>query len=329
MMDRVLCSISTKGRYHSTLPLAIQSVISQTKKVDKLVIFDDNDNPVDLRDDAVYKSLFNLMDYKGIAWEWVFAKRKGQHYNHQLANEMGYEWVWRVDDDNIAEPTVLETLYSYIGPKIGAIGGQVLTLPLKYENMHYTGKIENINSEAHIQAQTIKEVKEVDHLHCSFLYKAGVHDYNLNLSQVAHREETLFTYGLKQKGYTLLTVPGGITWHLKNPTGGIRCDTSPVAEKLFIHDDIIFKNIVNFKEQTIVVLDCGMGDHVVFKHVLPEINNPVIFSCYPDIVPGRSIGEAKALFGNLDAYSIYIKMNQWNWKDSVENAFRKLYVRPK
>ena len=39
-MSKVLCSISTRGRYHSTLPLTLQAVICQTKRVDKLVIFD-------------------------------------------------------------------------------------------------------------------------------------------------------------------------------------------------------------------------------------------------------------------------------------------------
>ena len=322
-MDRVLCSISTKGRYHTTLPLAIESVISQTKQVDKLVIFDDNDNPVDLRDDVVYKNLFNMMDYKGIAWEWVFAKRKGQHYNHQLANEMGYEWVWRVDDDTIAEPTVLETLYSHISPKIGGVGGQVFVLPLKYENLHFTGKIENINSEAHIQAQTIKEVREVDNLHCSFLYRAGIQDYNLGLSRVAHREETLFTYGLKQKGYRILAAPHAITWHLKNPEGGIRSESK---KEMYAHDDQIYRNIINYRDKTIIILNCGLGDHIVFNKLLPDIPNPVIFGCYPEIIPCRSIAEAKALFGDIEHWNIYKKMDQWKWTESLENAFRKLYL---
>jgi hypothetical protein len=69
-----------------------------------------------------------------------------------------------------------------------------------------------------------------------------------------------------------------------------------------------------------------MGDHIVFKHVLSEIKNPLVFTCYPDIVPGRPIAEAKHLFGDIDSYSIYRKMDLWNWKDSLENAFRKLYL---
>ena len=321
----VLCSISTRGRYHTTLPLAIESVIMQTRKVDKLVIFDDNDEPKDLRSDVVYMHLFRMMDMKGIQWEWLFAGKKGQHHNHQIANHMGYDWVWRLDDDTVAEPTTLATLCSYITPTVGAVGGSVLTPPLIFEEDTPTGKIENINAEPNIQWKSnIDKVYSVDHLHCSFLYRAGIHDYNLGLSRVAHREETLFTYGLKQKGYDLLVVPNAVVWHMKNPEGGIRSETN---QKLYDQDEQIFRNILGIEDQTVVVLNCGMGDHIVFKHVLPDVKNPVVFSCYPDIVPGRSIAEAIQLFGDIEQYNVYAKMDQWNWKDSLENAFRKLYVK--
>jgi hypothetical protein len=96
-------------------------------------------------------------------------------------------------------------------------------------------------------------------------------------------------------------------------------------EEMYEHDEEIFRNHVKLKDHTIVVLDNGMGDHIVFKHVLPHIKNPVVFSCYPDIVEGRSIGEAIQLFGDIGHYNIYKKMTDWNWTDSLENAFRKLY----
>jgi hypothetical protein len=51
----------------------------------------------------------------------------------------------------------------------------------------------------------------------------------------------------------------------------------------------------------------------------------MIFSCYPEIVPGRSIGEARQLLGDIERYNIYRKMDEWNWTGSLENAFRKMY----
>jgi len=321
---RVLCSISTKGRYNTTLPLAIQSVIMQTRKADKLIIYDDNDPPEDMRGVQLYQYLYDIMNYKGIAWEWVWAGKKGQHHNHQMANTAGYDLVWRIDDDCTAEPHVLETLLSHWGPDVGAVGGSILTPPFPTLS-GVTGKIENITSEPSIQWDYIREKKEVDHLHCSFLYRAGIVDYNLSLSKAAFREETLFTYALKQAGYSIWVVPGADTWHLKNKEGGVRAE----SKEMFDHDDQIFKNQLQFKDQTIVVLDCGMGDHVVFKKVLQEISNPVIFSCYPEIVPGRSIAEAKMMFGDIEGYNIYRKMDQWGWKGSLESAYRKMYVERK
>lgn len=324
MQNEILCSISTRGRTHTTLPLAIQSIINQTKQVDKLVIFDDNDVHEDVRGNVVYMNLFKMMDLKGIRWEWLFAGKKGQHHNHQIANTMGYKWVWRMDDDTIAEPDVLETLYSYTNDSVGAVGGSILTPSWDIRTRDdATGLIQNIDNEPNIQWGYIQGVREVDHLHCSFLYRAGIHDYNTGLSRVAHREETLFSYGLKQKGYKVLVIPC-ITWHLKNPEGGIRSEDNAA---LYAHDEQIFRNTLNIKDKTIVVLNCGMGDHIVFKHVLPYIKNPVVYTCYPDIIPGRPIAEAEAMYGSIDQWNIYKKMAEWKWTDSLEHAFRKLYLK--
>lgn len=322
-MRKVLCSISTKGRYHTTLPLAIQSIIMQTRKVDKLVIFDDNDPPQDLRDDPIYMHLFKMMDMKGIPWEWLYAGKKGQHHNHQMANTMGYEWVWRMDDDTIAEPDVLQKLMMLARDDVGAVGGSILTPNWNCNENDATGLIENIDKESSIQWGKISTVKEVDHLHCSFIYRAGIADYNTGLSRVAHREETLFSFQLKNKGYRLLVIPDCTTWHLKSPNGGIRSNDD---KELYDHDEFIFRNYIEHKDKTIVVLDAGMGDHIVFKHVLPDIKNPVVFGCYPDIIECRPIAEAHYLFGDIEQYNVYRKMAQWNWTNSLEDAFRKLYT---
>ena len=321
IQNKILCSISSKGRTHTTLPLAIQSIISQTRKVDKLIIFDDNDVNEDVRNDVVYSNLFRMMDLKGIAWEWIFAGKKGQHHNHQLANTAGFEWVWRMDDDTIAEPDVLEKLWSYVDDTVGAVGGSILTPSWDTKARIATGKIENIDVEPNIQWGYIYDPKEVDHLHCSFLYRAGIHDYNTGLSKVAHREETLFSYGLKQRGYRILVVPC-VTWHLKNPDGGIRSEDN---KALYDHDEQIFRNTLGLANKTIVVLNGGIGDHIVFKHVLPLIKNPEIFTCYPEVIPGRSIAEAQHMFGDIEPWNVYRKMAEWKWTGSLENAYRKLY----
>ena len=322
-MSKVLCSVATRGRYFTTLPLVLNAIINQTRPVDKLVIFDDNDEPQDMRSQMIYQYFFQMLDIKGIAWEWLYADKKGQHHIHQRANTMGYEWVWRCDDDAIPEPNVLEMLYYYTEDGVGAVGGSVLTPPYMPDTGSVTGLIDSIDSEPNIQWGIIKEEKHVDHLHCTFLYRAGVCEYNLGLSRVAHREETIFTYGLHQKGYKILAVPNAVTWHMKNPEGGIRSETK---QELYEHDEQIFRNILRYRDKTIVVLNCGLGDHLVFSHVLPSIPNAEVFTCYPEVVPGKSIAEAQHLFGDIDFWNVYKKMDQWKWKDSLENAYRKMYL---
>lgn len=319
----ILASISTRGRYDTTLPLAISSVIAQTKKPDHLIIFDDNNEPIDLRNNQTYAYLFSMLDRVGISWSVEFGQRRGQHFNHQRANLMGFDWVWRLDDDNIAEPNVLETLCGNTNSQIGAIGGSILVPTWDCTPKSVTGNIEYIYSEPNVQWGYIQNVQKVDHLHCSFLYRAGIVDYNLGLSKKAHREETLHTWQLTQKGYKNLVIPDCITWHLRNSEGGIRSDDN---EQDYAHDEDIFHNFLEYKDKTIVVLDCGMGDHIVFKHILPFIKNPVVFSCYPEIIPGDSIERAKMLFGDLDQWNIYKKMDQWHWTDSLENAYRRMYL---
>ena len=323
-MYKILCSVATRGRYYSTLPLVLSAIANQTRKPDKLIVFDDNDKPEDMRDNPVYQHLFSILNAKGIPWEWRFADKKGQHHIHQHANlEPGFDLVWRVDDDAVPEPYVLENLASWVDIHVGAVGGSILTPPLHDNKVHVTGKIDVINDEPNIQWGKINHINYVEHLHCSFLYRAGVHDYNLGLSRVAHREETLFTYGLHQKGYEVIVVPGAVTWHMKNPDGGIRMENN---KELYEHDEQIFRNILAYRDKTIVVLNCGLGDHIVFSHVLPEIPNAEVFSCYPKVVPGRSIAEAQMLFGDIDQWNIYKKMDQWKWKGSLEDAFRKMYL---
>ena len=323
-MSKVLCSIATRGRYQSTLPLVLQAVINQTWLPNKVVIFDDNDEPQDMRQEFIYQHLFKQMQIKGIEWEWLFAEKKGQHHIHQKANLMGYEWVWRVDDDCVPEPTVLQSLYSHASQidNVGAVGGAIITgQPINAVNS--TGLIKNINLEPNIQWDFIKGIREVEHLHCSFLYRAGVHDFNTGLSRVAHREETLFTYGLYQKGYKILAVPYATSWHMKNPQGGIRAETNG---EMYHHDEQIFRNHLSYSGRTIVVLNGGLGDHIGFSRILPEIHNPIVFGCYPEIIESDSIAKAQQLFGSLDQWNIYAKMDQWKWTDSLENAYRKLYL---
>ena len=166
--------MATRGRYFTTLPLVLNAIISQTRPVDKLVIFDDNDEPQDMRKEMIYQYFFQMLDNKGIDWEWVFAEKKGQHHIHQRANTMGYDWVWRCDDDAIPEPNVLDQLLGYASDDVGAVGGSILTPPYMPNTSKVTGMICNIDKELNIQWGVVKHRTEVEHLHCSFYIVLGL-----------------------------------------------------------------------------------------------------------------------------------------------------------
>src|SRR6185295_6112710 len=146
--------------------------------------------------------------------------------------------------------------------------------------------------------------------------------FNLDLSKVAHREETIFTHEIKRAGYTLLVCGDARVYHFRQPSGGIRSDPSPT---LYEDDDRIFRRLVqswNYKEaegEKVVVLNNGLGDHYAFLHVLDTLKDKKvrIAACYPDVffehsVDLISIAEAELLLGDLSRYDIYKWMDAHN-----------------
>ena len=333
-MPKILCSIATRGRYDTTLPLAISSVINQTKLPDHLIIFDDNDEDkrIDIREREVYRNLLIMLDLKGISWQVIFGERKGPHFNHQIANTFGYKWVLRVDDDTILEPNVLQSLYNKAISKsnIGAVGGSIITPWWNFsedDRKKASNKIEDIYSTPNKQWFPILKSEEVDHLHCSFLYRAGIVDYNLQLSKKGHREETLLSYEFIKRGYKNFIVPCK-TWHLKSSEGGIRGTDD---EEMYIHDEEIFQKSIDCG--FIVILNSGLGDHLVFESILLDLMKKykkiTLAVCYPEVfeeynVPLISIADAEKII-QIEPHNVYRFMATNNWKGSLQSAYKKMY----
>jgi len=243
--NEITATIVTKNRYFDTLPLAIESVINQTLKPKKLILYDNGDK-IDLRKLPIYQSLFSKLDQKGIQWEVIFIDEPGQIHGHQHAiKNVKTEWIWRLDDDEVAEPNVLETLMKNANNKeIGAIAGLVID-PKNVQTIT-SSNIENNkinNVELNIQWFLHKEKRtiEVEHLYSSFLFrtKAGKHGYCMELSPACHREETIFTYEMKRNGWKLLVDTNAITWHYRSEQGGIR---SYNDSSFWENDEKIFKD---------------------------------------------------------------------------------------
>lgn len=322
---RILCSISTKNRYETYLPMAIMSVVNQTRLPDKLIIYDDNDEPKDLNSIVIYKHLFHILITHGVkVWVEIGAK-KGQHYNHQRANESEFDAVWRLDDDCIAESDVLEKLEKQLTSDVGAVGGSIIT-PSSGNYLEASSDIDGLDK-PNKQWNIIAETEEVEHLHCSFLYRPKIVDYNLTLSKKAHREETMFTYALHCKGYKILITPC-ITWHLKSETGGIRSDNNVTD---YEHDEIIFNNWLFYIKsgKKLFVVSGGVGDNYAFLQAIDLPENAIIATVYPWIYEELgyqtiSIEIAESLV-DIKKYDIYHWAVQNNWNGSLIDGFKKIY----
>jgi GT2 family glycosyltransferase len=344
----VTASISTKGRYFTTLPLAVEAIALQTVRPKQLVIWDDNPEIKDLREVSPYSHLFPLLMQKGIQWYHLPGGRVGQVHNHQVTlKQADTEYVWRLDDDNAPEPTCLERLLAAAqDPKVGAVGGLVHDPKnISPRPSFITGKIEDILNPFNLAWYAWSgPPEEVDHLYSTFLYRAEAGrkagGYNKSLSPVGHREETMFSHEIKRAGYKVMVTPDALTWHFRESTGGIRSYTDG---SLWDKDEKIFRaKLVEWgvtpREYKIVVLNNAIGDHIVFKKaVLPEImrTNPgkkiILAVCFPELFEGMSdvvlasIADAIAAFGDLKQWDAYTWAASYNPRGSLADAFRGVY----
>jgi len=336
----VTAVVCTKDR-HGILPQALLSIALQTVKPERLIILDDSEKQFGSAETLVqqypaYGEVFQLLQEFKISWQVVFGERRGQHCLHQAAQEIATtEFIFRLDDDEIAEPDVLATLLRSVGSGVGAVGGLVLSpspLPVPPEAANIITDLDRPNIQWFKQSP---QLLEVDHLHSTFLYRRGVADYELSLSPAAHREETLFSYSIKRKGFKVLVDTSCTTWHFRAPTGGIRSHHDP---GFWNHDENVFCQklldwgVVTPRPEKIIVLDCGRGDHLIVKKLLPRIKDryPVVLfaTSFPDIFNGEkqiSIGEARKNLGNLENHSIYKWCIDHDWKGNLVQAHEKFY----
>jgi GT2 family glycosyltransferase len=343
---KVTASISTRNRYFTTLPLCLTAIANQTKTPDELIIFDDGEHR-DLRQEPIYQSIFNHFNKRKIDWHVEFGAGEGQVKNHQRTIEMAkHELIWRLDDDNVPECNVLETLFGELGKQTAAIGGLVLDPSNDlHPNKMASSKIEDIFFGLNEQwfPHEKPSIKQVDHLYSTFLFRkeAAAHGYEMNLSRVGHREETMFTYEMKRKGWNIQVTPHALTWHYHNPTGGIRDNTK---QEMWAHDEVIFQEKMKFWGVTPnkyypIVLNNGLGDHLAFKTLMPEIiqkygsQKILLAVCFPDIFKEYStnlrilsIADAFLCLGeNVHKYDVYKFMVENNWKGHLVDAFKKMY----
>lgn len=361
----VTASISTRDRYFTTLPLTIVAIANQTRRPEKLVIYDDGEQ-LDLRQVEPYEAIFRMLDEQGIKWEVVATPRKGQVTNHQhCLDTADTDFIWRVDDDLIPCPDNLErllnTIRDYVPPmynraanglfsehSIGAVAGlihhphNVRPLPDSV-----TGKLSDVSLGLNMQWFAFDGYpRQVAHLYSSFLYRTSAAreagGYPINLSPAGHREETIFSHQIFRAGYKLLVTPDAKSWHLQAATGGIRVHSA--HPEYWEHDEAVFREYlrvwgVDLQKTKLICADSGAGDHYVLKAVLPQIRMAnrdrklVLATCYPQVfedikdIEQISIADAKLLLGStIDDHNVYKFMGDRNWKGSLTDAYLEMFA---
>lgn len=350
--ETVCAELSTRGRYWSTLATTLIAVATQLRTPDKLIIYDDNTEPQDLRDNWLYQYVFGLLREKNIIWSVQFTKGRGQVPNHQDAlMNSDCKYVWRLDDDNVPEANVLDELLKKIKSdvNIGAVScmihhtnNLISSAPSTIRNkMSEFGKPEFGPIEWH----QIEKEYDAEHLYSTFLYNrqygidAG--GYLTSLSRVGHCEETIFSNRIFRSGKQLKVIPTCKTFHLRNPEGGIRDNTSAA---MFESDEQQFKDYyiecqgVDSKEK-VFYLDNGLGDHYDFKEAFKEIVKRYegykiyIACCYRQVFSDLnnvhiiSLAEAslKITKANIENQNVYLFMIKNNWKESIIEAYKQIY----
>jgi hypothetical protein len=215
-----------------------------------------------------------------------------------------------------------------MAPDVGAVGGSVLVPGGAVGGG--SGDLGDVYHKPNIQWHSEEKVVEVDHLYSSFLYRAGLVNYCLDLSPMAHREETIFSHRLKCEGYRLLVDLSAKTYHFQQPAGGIRSEGVHSQEN-GLKDEAIFTELMEFWGYKLINLDTGLGDHLVFLHILPALKlkyKRVIIGCaYPDVFAGHPDVEivSCAVSKKWRSDNVYKWMGDHQWKGTILEAFELMY----
>lgn len=331
---KILAYLNTYNRYDTILPMALMSIILQTRKPDKIIIFDDNksENARDLRQVEHYNYIFKLMDQKGIAWEYRWGHRKGAHFNHEDANMEGFDAAWFLDDDNVAEANVLEELEKQLVDGVGAVGGLILKPPAGPLPAHLDGSMKDVWAGQNLAWYTWNgKPKEVEQLYSGFLYRCGIVHHDLRLTKKVFRGETMFTHSLFLLGYKLICTPKAVTWHFEGAGGCRTKEEEATNNEMYAHDQGLFKKWLDFKntKKRLYVFADGKGDHYMARQALDIQPGSVIACCYPECfadldVEIISISEAQQIVDTKD-YSIYTWAHKNEWKAPLIDAYREMY----
>lgn len=264
---RITVGIPTKDR-GIELAMLLQSLTAQTYPHFDVLINDDGLSGI-INNNSTIQGLIKMLRQTGHDVTVMKGETKGPHFGGQAILENSKnEFILRIDDDVALEPEALEELIKpFIRDKNNEVAAVGIVLLNPHEDLNKQrmdlesfdrqykeglGKVFWINENQlflsgmlSINRLPVDDPVEVEHLYSSFMYRrsAGktIGGYELSLSKVGHREETIFTYSMFKAGFKLYVAPKAIGYHYHPMQGGIRETMGDVhKEELWRHDEEIF-----------------------------------------------------------------------------------------
>lgn len=335
----ISCVIPTKDRYDS-LFACLLSVVMQTKKPREIIIYDDSVK----KKNFMRRENFRHLKSFGVPIDVKETPNIGQTAIHELSqNDAHYPLIWRIDDDCVASQNVLETLAGAFTPDVGAVGGLIHVPGRTPSTFHRFQKIEQTDSHVQMFRHQNPEPFQVDHLHCSFLYRKGIVPFpHRILHQCGMCEETIFSHEIARQGYRLMVMPESVTYHLQSARQGMRSYTRADLE----HNKAVLerkKELWAFiPPGSKVIVDAhGIGDSIVLEAALPEIvekdrktiiftNNIEAYKIEPVAVEDvhfLRVEDANIFFSGYFPEDVYGFMARREWTRSMQEAYVELYGR--
>lgn len=247
--------LPTKDRYEITLPLVLNSVVTQTLSPNLIVILNDSSHIIDLSKIPIYKCIFEIAKFKHIEIKVLNTFNNGLVKNYKKfleyidSNYKYIDYVWKMDDDCVPNTKFIEnakTVFTSSELNAGAYS-TFINIPYTYFSKDATSErlVDIFNKVTpQLSHNKMNNYSKVEHIHCTYIYNRHIQpfvseDY-IQLSKIGNREDTIFTNEIFRKGYDLIIDGSIISTHLRVSTGGTRGNKE--FKKLYNHDDDILKN---------------------------------------------------------------------------------------
>lgn len=107
----VAAVINLTDKSEDTLIYWILFLLAQSRMPHHILIIDSRTDKIDLRTNEQYQKIFNILAKKNITWNLIYKLSQNELLQHFI--DLGFEWIWLVDDISKIETDSLKNLVQY------------------------------------------------------------------------------------------------------------------------------------------------------------------------------------------------------------------------